>query len=431
MPPSPRGGAVALLDAVLSPDTGASLPEVLTAPPAAFAALDPAGCARAQRLALTTLRHLDRADAILSPHLRKAPPPHVKNLLRLAVVEMLHEGAAAYGVVNSAVGALRGDRRLQAMAGMVNAVLRRASETPDGTWAALPPQRLPQWLRQPMVHHYGRAVVGAIEAAHMEGAATDLTLRPGVAGPDGVTLPTGSLRVAGAQISALPGYDAGDWWVQDAASALPARMLGDVAGLRVLDLCAAPGGKTMQLAAAGAQVTALDLSGPRLARLRDNLARTGLEAEIVTADALHWLPDAPFDAVLLDAPCSASGTIRRHPDLPFAKAAGDLAALTALQARLLDRVLTPSAGLLRPGGVAVYCTCSLLAAEGEDQARAALDRHPHVVAQPVTLPGLPEDWRTADGGIRTRPDYWPELGGIDGFYMVALRIGAETAAAAG
>lgn len=427
IPANPRSGAVALLDAVLSPDVAASLSEVLATPPAAFASLDAAGRARAQRLALTTLRHLDRADAMLKPHLRKAPPLHVQNLLRLAVVEIQHEGAAAYGVVNSAVGSLRGAPRLQAMAGMVNAVLRRVSEVPDGTWAAMTPQRLPQWLRQPMVHHYGRPVVSAIEAAHMEGAATDLTVKPGVAVPEGVALPTGSVRVSGAQISALPGFEAGDWWVQDAAAALPVRMLGDVTGLRVLDLCAAPGGKALQLAAMGAQVTALDISGPRLARLAENLSRTGLDAQVVTADALHWVPDAPFDAVLLDAPCSASGTVRRHPDLPFAKDADDLAALTALQAQMLDRVLTPANGFVRPGGRVVYCTCSLLAAEGEDQARAALSRHTHVTAETVSLPGVPDDWYTAEGGIRTRPDYWPELGGMDGFYMIALRVQADAA----
>ena len=197
-------------------------------------------------------------------------------------------------------------------------------------FAGLPPQRLPMWLRQPLVRAWGREAVSAIEAVQAAAPPLDLTVRPGAAPlPEGEVLPTGSLRLTEAgQVSALPGYAEGAWWVQDAAAALPVRLLDPQPGERVLDLCAAPGGKTLQLAAAGAEVTALDISGPRLARLRENLARTGLTAEVVVADALHWQPDAPFDAVLLDAPCSATGTIRRHPDLPFVKDGSDLPGLT-------------------------------------------------------------------------------------------------------
>ncbi len=202
-------------------------------------------------------------------------------------------------------------------------------------------------MRQPLVHAWGREAVAAMETVFATEPPLDLTLRPGFAAPEGEVLPTGSLRLASAgQVSALPGYAEGGWWVQDAAAALPARLLDVRPGERVLDLCAAPGGKTLQLAAAGASVVALDVSGPRLARLHENLARTGLAAEVVAADALAWTPDAAFDAILLDAPCSATGTVRRHPDLAFVKDGSEVAGLVALQAALIDRAL----GWLRPAG---------------------------------------------------------------------------------
>jgi 16S rRNA (cytosine967-C5)-methyltransferase len=235
-------------------------------------------------------------------------------------------------------------------------------------------------------------------------------------------LPTGSLRRPRAgQVSALPGYEAGAWWVQDAAAALPARMLAalsDLAGKRVLDLCAAPGGKTLHLAALGAQVTALDISGPRLQRLAENLARTGLQANPIAADALTWQPEGAFDAILLDAPCSATGTIRRHPDLPFLRSAADIEALTVLQATLIDR----AAGWLKPGGVMVYATCSLLPAEGEAQIDAALARLPDLRAAPLPLPeGLPATVRAPHGALRLLPAIWAGRGGIDGFYIAGLQ----------
>ena len=189
-------------------------------------------------------------------------------------------------------------------------------------------------------------------------------------------------------------------------------------GERVLDLCAAPGGKTLQLAAAGAEVTAVDLSEPRMARVRENLSRCGLTADLITADALEWQPDQAFDAVLLDAPCSATGTIRRHPDLPFVKDGSELPALVDLQARLLDRAL----GMVRPGGRVVFCTCSLLPEEGEGQLAAALARHPGLRVERVALPGVEQAWLTAEGGLRLRPDLWADRGGMDGFFMVRLGL---------
>jgi len=399
------------------------------APDSAIA--DAAIRARAQRLATTTLRHLQRADTVLAPLLRKPPPAPVLALLRVAVVEMLELGAAPHGVVNSAVTQTRRDPRGAAFAGMVNAVLRRASETPAADWAALPVPRLPGWLRRRLVAAYGQEVVTAIEAVHLAGAPYDLTLRPmpdtertdliaalAAAAGEVRELPGGSLRLrAGAQVSALPGFAEGRWWVQDAAAALPARLLDVHPGDAVLDLCAAPGGKTMQLAAGGAQVTALDISDARLGRLRENLARTALHADVVCADALEWQPPALFDAVLLDAPCSATGTIRRHPDLPLIRKPADIPALVDLQARLLERALD----FLRPGGRLVYCTCSLLSEEGEAQILAARERHPGLRIVPVA--SAPFGEITAEGGLRTRPDQLAELGGVDGFYIAVLEKG--------
>jgi 16S rRNA (cytosine967-C5)-methyltransferase len=228
--------------------------------------------------------------------------------------------------------------------------------------------------------------------------------------------------IASGPIPQLPGYDEGAWWVQDAAAALPAKLLGDVRGKSVADLCAAPGGKTAQLALAGAQVTAVDRSTPRLERVRQNLTRLQLSAEIVRADAAAW-QGGPFDAVLVDAPCSSTGTIRRHPDIPWLKSELDLKKLVALQTRLLDHAVT----LLKPGGTLVYCTCSLEAEEGEQQIAALLDRNSHVRRDPIQgeeLAGHAE-LLTPQGELRTLPCHWaydeePRMAGLDGFYAARI-----------
>ncbi len=410
---------MALVGGVLT--EGRMLSDLLAAPEGVLARLDPGARARAQRLALAVLRNLEPADRLLAPHLRKAPPVLVRNVLRLAVVEMKAEGVPPHGAVNAAVEAVRAGKRTGAFAGLANAVLRKVAEAPG--WEALPSQRMPMWLRQPLVRRWGREAVTAIEAVQAAGAPLDLTLKtPTEAAAwaerlGAAVLPTGSLRLAaGAQVSALPGYAEGAWWVQDAAAALAVGLLAPRPGERVADICAAPGGKTLQLAAAGARVTAVDLSAPRMARLHENLARCGLSADVVVADALHW-QGGPFDAVLLDAPCSATGTIRRHPDLPFVKTGSEVAGLAALQAALIDR----AAALLAPGGRLVFCTCSLLPEEGEDQLAAALARHPGLALDDAQPPGLPEAARAPGGGLRLRPDLWADLGGMDGFFMARLR----------
>jgi len=413
----PRKVAVDLIGDVL--ESHRLLSEVV---PRRVEGLTPEDRARAQRLAVVALRVMDRADRMLGPHLKKKPRERVMNILRLGVAEICEEGAAAHGVVNACVEIARMGHKTAGMAGLINAVLRKVAGEAD-KWPGLPVPRLPKWLRGPLVDDYGKEAVAAMEAAHAAGAPLDLTPKGNGAALaealGGVLLPTGSVRLSGpVQVSALPGFETGDWWVQDAAAALPAQVLDAQPGERVLDLCAAPGGKTMQLAATGAEVTAVDVSPTRVARLNENLARVGLGAEVITADALTY-EGGPFDAILLDAPCSATGTIRRHPDLPRAKDGSDFPGLFDLQLHLIDRALA----LLRPGGRLVYCTCSLLIDEGEEQVRDALARHPRLTAEPEALqrPGIEPGWIGAEGGLRLRPDYWAERGGMDGFYIAVLR----------
>lgn len=414
--PTPRASAVFLLDQVLG--EGRLMPEALSG--GALHRLDPAGRARAQRLALDTLRGLERADRLLSRHLRKAPPLHVRNVLRLSTVEIC-QGGDAHGVVNDAVSIVAADKRRAPMKGMVNAVLRKIAAEGPAAWEKLRVPRLPKWLRAPLAEAYGAPTVAAMEAAHFAGAPLDVTARADPVAVaqmlGGTLLPTGTVRVSqGGQVSGLPGFDDGQWWVQDAAAAMPARILAAQPGERVLDMCAAPGGKTMQLAAAGADVTALDISAARMTRVKENLERTGLTATTVVGDALTH--EGQYDAILLDAPCSATGTIRRHPDLPHAQDGSNYGALMELQARMIDHAL----GLLAPGGRLIYCTCSLLPDEGECQVEEALARHTGLTtdARALDLPGIAPDWITPEGGVRLRPDYWPDLGHMDGFYIARL-----------
>ncbi|WP_297340688.1 RsmB/NOP family class I SAM-dependent RNA methyltransferase, partial [Pseudophaeobacter sp.] len=384
--------------------------------------LTPEDRARTQRLTLQTLRSLERADRVLQKHLKKSTPLTVQNALRLGAVELCH-GAAAHGVVNDMVAIISKHRRHGQLKGLVNAVLRKVAEQGPAEWAKLRVPRLPKWLRKPLAEAWGAEAMLEIEAAHYAGAPLDITGKPGadLTPLGGTALATGSLRLQEAgQVSALAGYGAGDWWVQDAAAALPAQMLQAKAGERVLDLCAAPGGKTMQMAASGASVTAVDTSAARMERLQENLTRTGLTADLVVGDALEQA--GQFDAVLLDAPCSATGTIRRHPDLPHAKDGSAFGALIELQAQMLAHAWS----LVKPGGRMVFCTCSLLPDEGECQVEEALEMFPDMtVDREVLSPlGIDAAWITEEGGLRLRPDYWPQQGGIDGFYMALLRKSA-------
>ena len=304
----------------------------------------------------------------------------------------------------------------RAFAGLVNAVLRKLAAEGPALLEGLDAARLdtPPWLWTAWHGAYGPAV-RAIAEAHNGPAPLDLSFKPGALPPEGAeALPGGSFRLpAGTRVTEIPGFAEGQFWVQDAAAALPARLLAPRAGENIADLCAAPGGKTAQLAAAGAKVTAVERDAKRAARLRENLARLQLPAEIVTADAASWKPAAPFDAILLDAPCTATGTIRRHPDVAWLKRARDVATAAALQSRLLQA----AAGMLAPGGRLVFATCSLQAEEGEAHLREApalgLKLDP---ISPAEVPGL-EEAILPSGALRTRPDYWDARGGMDGFFM--------------
>lgn len=412
-----RKSAVYLLDQILG--EGRLMSELLGA--GALDKLPVDDRARAARLAQDTLRGLERADRILQKHLNKYPPLTVRNALRVGTVELC-QGAAAHGVVNAMVELVSRHNRLGHLKGLTNAVLRKVAADGSETWNTLRVPRLPKWLRVPLVQAWGPEAMVAMEDAHFAGAPLDLTAKSdadGVAQATGGTvLPSGSVRIKDAgQVSTMPGFSEGDWWVQDAAAALPVQVLAPQPGEQVLDLCAAPGGKTMQLAAAGADVTAVDDSAGRMARVKENLSRTGLKARLLVEDARETTGD--YDAILLDAPCSATGTIRRHPDLPHAKDGSEFGALIELQEHLIDHAWS----LLKPGGRLVFCTCSLLPDEGEVQVDEALLRHADMQVDEAAqnIPGVDEAWRTVEGGLRLRPDYWADLGGMDGFYMVCLR----------
>ena len=371
--------------------------------------------AAAHRLAASVLRRLGSLDAVLDPLLRKAPPVPVRHILRLGAAGLLLVQAPAHAAVATAVTLAR-TRGFSAFAGLVNAVLRRVSATGQDALDALdgPVLDTPAWLWA----SWG-AEARVIARAHQDTAPIDLTPRPGAEPPaGGETLPTGSVRFpAGTRVADLPGYHEGAFWVQDAAAALPARLLRPGAGQRVADLCAAPGGKTAQLAASGAHVVAVERDASRIARLRENLARLRLPAEVVHADAAEWSAPELFDAVLLDAPCSATGTIRRHPDVARLRSPRDVAALTGVQ----DRLLASAGRLLRPGGRLVYAACSLQPEEGAPRVERLVAEGGWRIDPftPEELAGLPEA-RTVEGYMRTHPGMWAERGGMDGFFAARL-----------
>ncbi|MDJ0639065.1 MAG: transcription antitermination factor NusB [Paracoccaceae bacterium] len=382
--------------------------------PRVTAKLDGAASARAGRLATEALRWANRSDRVLGPHLRLRPEDSVMNALRLAIYELFEAGEAHHGVVNDIVSLVT-----RSKAGLVNGVLRNVLRR-QVDWASLPAPQVPKWLRKRLLTAWGKEAVLAMERVQAQRPPLDLSLREAgeathwAKALGGRILPGGSLRLdSGAQVSDLPGFGEGAWWVQDAGAAVAARVLDAQPEEQVLDLCAAPGGKTMQLAATGATVTALDSSEGRMVRLRENLSRTGLQARIVVANALEWQPDRTFDAILLDAPCSATGTLRRHPELAYARDGSGIEDLVRLQAALLDR----ASAWVRPGGRLVYCTCSLLPEEGEWQIDAFLARNAgFAIAEPSFDD---ERWCVAQG-LRLRPDHWEDAGGIDGFFVARL-----------
>jgi 16S rRNA (cytosine967-C5)-methyltransferase len=407
MPDPTREAAFDLLTAVL--ERGRPLEEALGVLPK----LDQRDRSAAHRLAATVLRRAGTLDALIEPFLRKEPPLPVRNVLRLGAAGLLLLDTPIHAAVGTAV-ALAKTRGLTPFAGLTNAVLRKVAAVGPDALEALDSPRLdtPPWLWA----SWG-ANARAIATAHQREAPLDCTLKPGTEPPEGAELlPTGSVRFpAGTRVADIPGFDRGALWVQDAAAALPAKLLNAQPGERIADLCAAPGGKTGQLAATGAIVTALERDPNRLTRLAENLAHWGLNAALIQADATVWTPPGEkFDAILLDAPCSATGTIRRHPDVPHLKRASDIKTLIQAQ----DRLLVAAAAMLKPGGRLIYAVCSLQPDEGEPRVAAV----PGLRSDPFTtveLAMLPEA-RTADGHLRTHPALWSERGGMDGFFAARL-----------
>jgi len=382
-------------------------------------------------LVAKTLRRLGSLRALLASLLERGVPketPLVEIALLIGAVQILFLSVPDHAAVDTSVEIANQDRAARRYAALVNAVLRRIVREGKDRISALDPLiDTPPWLRERWIENYGAAEAKQIAAAHALEPPLDLSVKDDApawtARLEGLLLPTGTVRIAGhGPVPALPGYDEGAWWVQDAAAALPAKLFGEVAGLKVADLCAAPGGKTAQLAARSADVVAVDRSAPRLARLKGNMQRLRLACATVAADAGEW-QGGPFDAVLLDAPCTATGTIRRNPDLPWNRRPGDLAKLAALQSRLLDRAAT----LVKPGGLLVYSTCSLEPEEGERQIEALLARNSALTRVPVASSevGGIDSFVSARGDLRTLPFYLANqnerLSGCDGFYAARLR----------
>jgi 16S rRNA (cytosine967-C5)-methyltransferase len=399
--------------------------------PSGLAELPDRDRALTRTLVATVLRRLGTLRHLLGRSLERGLPaaaPRVETALLLGAVQILWLEVPDHAAVDLSVRLAQADRQANRYAGLVNAVLRRLTRDGAERLRELDTVALdtPAWLMARWQHHYGADLAHAIACANGQEPALDLTVKndpehwASVLG--GRVLPTGSVRtVAHGSVTQLPGFVEGAWWVQDAAAALPARLFGDLRGKIVADLCAAPGGKTAQLAAAGADVVAVDRAPARLERLRQNLARLGLAAETVAADAAEWQA-GPFDAVLLDAPCSATGTIRRHPDIPWLKQAADIAKLAAVQRRLIGR----AADLTRPGGLLVYCTCSLEPEEGVEIVEDLLASDPRLRRRPIdaTEVGGLGELLTPAGDLRTLPNQLPDpdprMAGLDGFFAARL-----------
>ncbi len=422
---SSRRAALSVLDAVLGRQIPLDLAferavgqQKLSGPDRGFA----------RAMAATVLRRLGQIDDAVDPFLRRPLPKRAitpRNILRLGAAQILFLETPAHAAVSETTDLASGKNKTYR--GLTNAVLRRIAEAGPELLEDQNAARLntPEWLWQSWRKSYGNETALAIAEAHQLEPPLDISLLKGDPADwpeklEATLLPTGSLRrTISAAVPDLAGFTDGVWQVQDAAATLPARMLGDVSGKRVIDLCAAPGGKTSQLVSAGANVIAVDAGAERMPRVHENLKRLGLEAGTVIADATEWRPETPVDAILLDAPCSSTGTIRRRPDVLWSKRPRDVTSLAEIQAELLRA----AADMLKPGGMLVYACCSLEAEEGPDQIVTFLEDCPEFARAPLSsseVAGLPEDAITADGDLRTLPSMWPEHGGMDGFYAARL-----------
>ncbi len=387
-----------------------------------------------RRLVATILRRLGTLGHLLSRLLDRGIPtdaPRAQSALLIGAAQILWMDVPDHAAVDLSVRLVQSDRRAAKYAGLVNAVLRRCAREGQPLIDEVKEQTLdiPPWLLTRWIGAYGESTAREMAVAIGHEPSLDITVKSDAqhwaTRLHGETLPTGTVRtLLQGSVTMLPGFTEGQWWVQDAAAALPARLFGDVSGKAIADLCAAPGGKTAQLAHAGARVTAVDRSPARMARLRDNLSRLSLKAGDVVIDAAEWPGggDGGYDGVLVDAPCTSTGTIRRHPDVAWLRQEGDITALSALQRRLLQKAVA----LLKPGGTLVYCTCSLEPEEGEQAVASLLAAETGVRRAPIDageVAGLREIV-TPDGDLRTLPCHLPHddprLGGLDGFYAARL-----------
>jgi 16S rRNA (cytosine967-C5)-methyltransferase len=386
-----------------------------------------------RRMVATVLRRLGTLGHVLSRLLDKGIPsdaPRAQSALLIGAAQILWMDVPDHAAVDLSVRLVQSDRRAARYAGLVNAVLRRCAREGQALVEEVAAQSLdlPPWLLARWIAHYGEVTARAMALALAHEPSLDLSVKSDAAQwasrLHGETLPTGTVRMLlHGSVTMLPGFTEGQWWVQDAAAALPARLFGDLKGKSIADLCAAPGGKTAQLAHAGARVTAVDRSPARVARLRENLNRLSLQADTVVADAAEWAGSAEgFDGILIDAPCTSTGTIRRHPDVAWLRQESDITALSALQQRLLRKSLS----LLKPGGLLIYCTCSLEPEEGEQAVARLLADEASLRRVPISaseVAGLAETL-TAEGDLRTLPSHLPhadpKLGGLDGFYAARL-----------
>jgi 16S rRNA (cytosine967-C5)-methyltransferase len=396
----------------------------------ALRALDPRDRGFVHLLVATCLRRLGQIDDMVKTCLDK--PNELKavaqDLLRLGAAQILFLQTPSHAAVDTIVELAGQDNATAPYKGLINAVLRRLTREGADLLKKQDAVKLniPDWLWLSWRKAYGVGAARAIAEACLGEALNDVTVK---SDPSSWTeklgarlLPNGSLRLSGTTpIPELFGFKEGAWWIQDAAAAMPPLLMGEIKGQRVADLCAAPGGKTAQLAAMGGLITAADRSAPRLARLKENLSRLHLEAEVVCKDAADFAPNVKFPFVLLDAPCSATGTIRRHPDVLRLKTAEDVSRLADLQKRLLDRAI---GRILAVGGTLVYSVCSLQPEEGEAQIEACLERHPKLKRKPIRAEeiGGCAEFLTPQGDLRCLPSQWEEWGGIDGFFAARLTL---------
>ena len=402
------------------------------APTSRLTGLEDRDRALARSIVTVALRRLGTIRHALTQLIEKGMPRNagaLESIFIAAAAQILFLDTPDHAAVDLAVRATRLEAKSTPFAALVNGVLRNLIRRRDEFLNVSDPldDDTPHWLAARWRRVYGEDVAYAIAAANRSEPTLDISVKGDPAfwaeKLSGRVLPTGSVRVGvHAPVPELAGFGDGQWWVQDAAAAIPARLLGVAPGERALDLCAAPGGKTAQLAAAGADVTALDRSAERLKILSANLARLNLRANVAVGDASVYKGE-PYDAILVDAPCTATGTIRRHPDVAWTKKPGDIATLAALQTRILDRAVS----LLKPNGRLVYCTCSLEPEEGEAQIAALLRRNPDVLRDPIDpgLVGLPAEAATSEGELRLLPNFLPDsdprFAGLDGFFIARLR----------